>query len=132
MDSIYVIETPDLNNHYFNDINLYSEQNGSAKALIVSIITFFSYGLKFGLLYYITRFTKTIYTSSFFDFFKMILDLFYFAPFVFTFYFEKSLTYSAIASMSGFVGAYFISDDFESNTICELRELNVEKEELKI
>ena len=132
MDSIYVIDTLDLNTHYFNDFNLYNEQNRPAKALIVSIITFFSYGLKFGLLFYLARFTKTIYRCSFFGFFKMVLDLFYFVSIVFTFYFEKSLTYSAIASMIGFVGAYFISDDFETDTICELRELNIEKEELKI
>ena len=27
MDSIYVIDTLDLNTHYFNDFNLYNEQN---------------------------------------------------------------------------------------------------------
>ncbi len=56
------------------------------------------------------------------------MSLFYLFSICITFFFEKSITYSAIGSFTGFVVSYFIADEFDGETICEYREIEVVKQ----
>jgi MFS family permease len=117
----------DLNKYFFNSQTIVYNEYKDYNFSIFCVICFFSYGLNFTMFLYLTKYTKTIYRCCFYGLCQIVTDF----TMIFTLgineYFDKCMYYTCIASLIGFVNAYFVNQDFDESIICDFRKLELEK-----
>jgi hypothetical protein len=118
-----ILEPEDMNKDYFNSPNILAGTSQSFFIALLCVIAFFTYGLYLTMFIYLTKFTKTIYRCSFYGLVRIVVDTMMIFAFSLTQYFPNNMFYATIASIIGFVNAYFIDGEMGYNIISDFRKI---------
>ena len=121
-----IIENNNLNKYTFNSENINFDLNKNYYFLIFCFIAFFSYGLNVTMFMYLTKYTKTIYRCCFYGLCQIVIDNTMFFTSLVNEYFEKSMYFTAIAALVGFVNAFFVYQNFDESIINDYRKLDID------
>ena len=116
------INLENLNIYTLNSPILNYEDNRYYFLSCIWIIFFFSNGLYYILLFYLTKYTKTIYRCLLIGIFYLIFIFCTVLSQLINFYFDKSMYIITISSIMGFVNSYFQDNEFDS-IISEYRKI---------
>ena len=114
-----------MNRYPFNSENIIYNQYPKTFLGLIVIITFFSYGLFYTVYLYIVKYSKTIYRCLLFGFCQIILDFTMIFSNGLNLRFDKNMFFITIASIIGFVNAYFVNQDFDDNIISDYRKMEL-------
>jgi hypothetical protein len=121
-----VRDMTDYNIYSFDSQTIIFDQHKNYYFGLFCVIVFFSYGLNFTMFLYLTKYTKTIYRCCFYGICQIIVDFTMLFTLGINEYFDKTMYYTCIASVIGFVNAYFVNQDFDESIISDFRKLELE------
>ena len=121
-----IVENNNLNKYTFNSEDINFDLNKNYYFSIFCFIAFFSYGLNVTMFMYLTKYTKTIYRCCFYGLCQIVIDNTMFFTSLVNEYFEKSMYFTAIAALVGFVNAFFVYQNFDESIINDYRKLDID------
>jgi hypothetical protein len=124
---MYILVPEDRNKDYYNSPNILAENKQSFMMAILCVICFFTYGLYFTLFFFLTKFTKTLYRCFLYGWCCVIIDVMLIFASGLTQYFQKNMLYTTVASLIGFISAYFIDGDMGFNIVSDFRKIEIEE-----
>lgn len=117
----------DLNKNSIGKTNYYENPNNNNNIILFYFCSFFVHGLFFPFFIYITKFTRTIYRSSFYGFIHMIIFSIWMISVPLTQFFANNYFFLCLSSLVGFFISYFVVNNQDEILVQDFRRLVIDE-----
>lgn len=117
----------DLNMEQISTSSLWEGSFSSNNVILLMACSFFAHGIYFPFFLYITKFTKTIYRTTFYGFIHMFILAIWMICVPLSQFFQSNYFFSCLSSLVGFLISYFVINNQDEILVQDFRRLVLDK-----